>query len=395
MAQVSEINALDDRDILIKLSRSVEQSPIAILILGPQGNIEYANPRFTMLTGYTKEEVVGKSPDFLQTERVAPLVYQSMMEFILAGKEWRGELVSRKKTGELYYEDVKIAPMFDEEGQLIHHICVREDITSRKRMEERLKKNEENYRQFFEDDLTGDFSSMVNGRILECNPAFATIYGFSSIEEALRNNLSVLFPSSEEYQKFLYTLTSAKKLVYYELNMRRKDNALLFVVMNVTGIFNSANELVQIRGYVFNDTDRRRLEEQLRQAQKMEIVGTLASGVAHDFNNILNNIIGFASQIKKHLNEPIKIQRYVDTIEKSATRGAQVTNQLLMFSRHKKQENDLQDVGSLIQEIATLIKETFSRSIDLQLHIAEGIRYRSGRSRGALSSVVKFVCQRT
>ncbi|HVN48491.1 MAG TPA: PAS domain-containing protein [Bacteroidota bacterium] len=391
MAQEPAIDFLSDRDVLLKLSRSVEQSPTAILILGPRGDIEYANARFTMLTGYSKEEVVGKSPDFLQTERVAPLVFQSMTEFILAGKEWRGELVSRKKSGELYYEDVKIAPMLDERGRLTHHICVREDITSRKRMEERLKRSEENYRQFFEDDLTGDFSSMVNGRILECNPAFATIYGFPSVEEVLRNNLSVLFPSSEEYQKFLHTLKSAKKLVYYELNMRRKDNAPLFVVMNVTGVFNSAGELVQIRGYVFNDTDRRRLEEQLRQAQKMEVVGTLASGVAHDFNNILNNIIGFASQIKKHLDEPIKIQRYVDTIEKSATRGAQVTNQLLMFSRNKKQENELQDVGSLVQEVATLIKETFSRSIELQVHVAEGLCAVRG-DRGALYQVLLNLC---
>jgi PAS domain S-box-containing protein len=375
----------------VKLSRAIEQSPTATLILSAQGKIEYVNPRFTELTGYSLEEVVGKSSEFLQTERTAPLVYRSMMEFILEGKEWRGELVSRKKSGELYYEDVKISPMFDEQGELTHQISVREDITSRKRMEERLKKSEEKYRQFFEDDLTGDFISMVDGRILECNPAFAAIYGFPSVEDALRNNLSSLFPSGEKYREFLRLLSSEKKLIYYELGMQQKDRAPLFVVMNVIGMFNAADELAQIRGYVFNDTDRRMLEEQLRQAQKMEVVGTLAGGIAHDFNNILNNIIGFASQIKKHANDPLKIQRYCDTVEKSAARGAQITNQLLMFSRHKKQENELQDVGAIAKEVAMLVSETFSRSIDVKIRIADALRSVRG-DRGALYQVLLNLC---
>jgi signal transduction histidine kinase/ActR/RegA family two-component response regulator len=147
----------------------------------------------------------------------------------------------------------------------------------------------------------------------------------------------------------------------------------LYVVQNAVGIFNQEHDLVEYRGYIFNDTQRRQLEEQLRQAQKMESMGTLAGGIAHDFNNIMNNVIGFANQIKKHLAEPDKVLRYSETIEKSASRGAALTNQLLAFSRPKKRENAVIDIPKLIRDVVTLAKETFPKTVVVEESISDNL----------------------
>jgi two-component system, cell cycle sensor histidine kinase and response regulator CckA len=385
-AKIQQQHTTQEVSMLAQAMRSIKE---CVVITNLENNIIFVNEAFEKVFGYTKQEILGQTIQLLHADDALISVNAMRQEMLEVG--WHGELLNRKKDGTLFPVSLHVSVVVNEQQQPIALVSIVEDITLRKRMEEQLKKSEVQYRQFFEDDLTGDFICMVDGRILECNPAFATIYGFSSVEEARRNNLSSLFFNGEKYQEFLRLLKLEKRLAYYELGMQQKNGAPLFVVMNVIGIFTAADELAQIRGYVFNDTDRRMLAEQLRQSQKMEVVGTLAGGVAHDFNNILNNIIGFAAQIKKHAHDRSKIQRYCDTIEKSAARGAQVTNQLLMFSRHKKQENELTDAGSIVHEIATLISETFSRSISLNIHVADSLRLVRG-DRGALYQVVLNLC---
>ena len=113
---------------LVTLSRAVEQSPVSILITDPEGRIEYVNPRFTAVSGYTLEEVRGGNPRILKSGETPPEVYRQLWETITAGREWRGELHNRKKNGELYWEDALISPILDPEGRVTHFLAVKEDI---------------------------------------------------------------------------------------------------------------------------------------------------------------------------------------------------------------------------------------------------------------------------
>lgn len=122
---------------LRKLTRAVEQSPASIIITDLNGNIEYANPRFTQVTGYEFDEVMGKNPRILKTELTAPGTHKHMWDTIVAGKEWHGEFVNRKKDGSLYYELAVISAITDSNGIPTHYLAVKEDITDRKRSEER------------------------------------------------------------------------------------------------------------------------------------------------------------------------------------------------------------------------------------------------------------------
>jgi PAS domain S-box-containing protein len=121
-----------------QLSRAVEQSPSTVVITDVEGNIEYANPKFTEITGYAFDEVIAQNPRLLKSGVVAPEVFDDLWATITAGKEWRGEFLNRKKNGDLYWELASISPIRDEGGRITHFLKVGEDITERKQAEEAL-----------------------------------------------------------------------------------------------------------------------------------------------------------------------------------------------------------------------------------------------------------------
>lgn len=120
---------------LRKLSRAVEQSASTIVITDTVGNIEYVNPKFTEITGYTFEETLGHNPRILKSGFTPGEVYKQLWQTIVSGKEWHGELLNRKKNDELYWEYVTISPIFNERGEISHFVGVKEDITQRKQSE--------------------------------------------------------------------------------------------------------------------------------------------------------------------------------------------------------------------------------------------------------------------
>ena len=123
---------------LLKFSRTVEQSTVAILITNPEGNIQYTNAKFTEVTGYSREEVLNKNPRFLKSGETPPEVYEELWDTLLSGNQWTGEILNKKKDGKLYWDQEKIFPLVNESGDVTHFIAIKEDITGRKRSEKEL-----------------------------------------------------------------------------------------------------------------------------------------------------------------------------------------------------------------------------------------------------------------
>jgi PAS domain S-box-containing protein len=122
-----------------KLSLAIRQSPISVVMVDLEGRIEYVNPKFTDLTGYTYIEAIGENPRILNAGTQPPELYEELWATISAGKIWHGEFHNKKKTGELYWEDATISPMLSESGEITGYLAVKEDITARKRSDEELK----------------------------------------------------------------------------------------------------------------------------------------------------------------------------------------------------------------------------------------------------------------
>ncbi|MFZ4858646.1 MAG: PAS domain S-box protein [Desulfuromonadaceae bacterium] len=167
--ELSERRRIEEN--LRKLSVAVEQSPASIIITDISGNIEYVNPHFTELTGYSCAEVTGQNPRFLKTGETNSEQYHKLWHTILAGGEWRGEFHNRKKNGELYWEQALIAPIRDDDGTITHFIAIKEDITERKQLEAQLRHSQKM-------DAVGQ---LAGGIAHDFNNILTAIVGYASI----------------------------------------------------------------------------------------------------------------------------------------------------------------------------------------------------------------------
>ena len=161
---------------LLKFRRAVEQSASVIIITDAEGSIEYVNPKFTEVTGYTAEEALGQNPRILNSGETPEEVFEELWSSVIAGKEWQGELLNRKKDGSLYWAFLSLSPIFDTDGNITHFLAVQEDITDRKLAEEALRTSEARFRSFFNSAPDAILTLDAEGIVTSCNPAAEALY---------------------------------------------------------------------------------------------------------------------------------------------------------------------------------------------------------------------------
>ncbi|MGE3956414.1 MAG: response regulator [Vicinamibacterales bacterium] len=232
---------------LRKMALVVEQIPSVVVITDLEGRIEYANPRFTELTGYTLDEVLGRNPNILKSGTTPPEEYRVLWETIRSGHEWRGTFHQRRKDGSIYQEEAVIRPMRDAYGRITHYLKVGEDVTA-----------------------------------------------------------------------------------------------------------------------------RHALEQQFRQAQKMEAVGRLAGGVAHDFNNLLTVISGFTEMAMTGLAGDDPLRKDLEQVALAGERGAALTRQLLAFSRKQALEPVPFVLGKVVREAESMVRRLVGEDVSISLRADEG-----------------------
>ena len=259
-------------------------------------------------------------------------------------------------------------------GRKLFTVILR-DVTDRIRIEEErnaaelaLRESEERYRQFFEEDLTGFFASTAEGQLVSCNPAFLRIFGFASLEEATNRNTGMLYPSADAREEYLDLIRKKGRLELHEMELRRVDGKPVFTVETVIGLFDDQGRLVGLKGYVFDITERRKLEEQLLQSQKMEAVGQLASGIAHDFNNVMGVVLT-ASHLLGMKSSDSDILRYSKMIEEATLRGSAIAKQLLQFSRAEAAKLAPVSLSQTVLEAKKFLEHSFPKTIDVDVRI--------------------------
>jgi PAS domain S-box-containing protein len=213
---------------------------MSVVITNRDGNIEYANPEFTKVTGYTLAEAVGQNPRILNSGRTPPELYAELWETISAGGVWRGEFLNKKKNGELFWELASIAPV-KQGDKITNFVAVKEDIT-----------------------------------------------------------------------------------------------------------------------------ERREMEEQLRQSQKMQAVGQLAGGIAHDFNNLLAIVMGNLQLLQERVIGDAKAREYLDDALWSAKRGGELTHRLLAFARKQPLKPAVIDLNDVVRGMTELLRRTLGGSIRIE-----------------------------
>ncbi len=244
------------------------------------------------------------------------------------------------------------------------------DITAQKQVEKKLLKSEGQYRAYFEGIFSGTYISSPEGKLIACNREYKKIFGFESTQHALETPIQDLLVNPKERFTFLNLLKKEKQVTGYEPNLKKIDGTPLHLIENSSGVFDKKGNLTQIRGFLLDITEQKKLESQLMQAQKMEAIGTLAGGIAHDFNNILAGIFGYAQLAEIHINQPEKSKKYIDQLVRSGQRAAELIRQILTFSRQSEFKKRPLSVYALLKEALKLIRSSIPSNIKINENIS-------------------------
>ncbi|MFC1500423.1 PAS domain S-box protein [Candidatus Zixiibacteriota bacterium] len=349
-----------------KFSRAFFASPDSITISSLATSVMYeVNDGFLQLSGYTREEIIGRSalelelwPDPSDRERMKEALLET-------GRVRNLELGFRNKAGELRscLLSVEIIDLHGEPCNL----SVARDINEWKQTEEALKRSEDEYRNLVESARDAIFTLSRDGLLLSLNRAFEKITGWSREEWIGKPFIEILHPDDRKQAVELVTsLISGAIPPVSELRILRKSGDY------VVGEFASAPQLedgrpVGILGIARDITYRKNLEDQLRQAQKLESIGTLAGGVAHDFNNILNIVLAHTHLISRSENDPVRISTSLEAITTAGDRGARIVQQLLTFARQAEVKLEPIDINESVAEIRDIMTSTFPKTIRIKV----------------------------
>ncbi|MCX6914435.1 MAG: PAS domain S-box protein, partial [Verrucomicrobia bacterium] len=319
------------------LSQALESAANAIVITDREGRISWANPAFTQLTGYSLAEALGQKPSLLKSGLHDQTFYRALWETVLAGKVWSAVMINRRKDGTRYTEENTITPVRDERGEITHFIAVKQDITARQQAAEALRQHEEYFRALTE--KATDITTVLNadGTFRYASPSVRQVLGYTPEE-----------------------------LVGHEFRLRHKEGTWRALEATARNLLDDPN----VAGVVVNSrdiTERQQLEQQLRQAQKMEAVGQLAGGVAHDFNNMLAVVRGNAELLLMNADEHTsETTDCLKQITAASERATNLTRQLLAFSRKQVMQSQPLVLNDVIADVTKMLKRIIGEHIDLQ-----------------------------
>ncbi len=257
----------------------------------------------------------------------------------------------------------------DQSGRVLKVVGVNQDITERKQAEEALRTSETMLRAIL-DGSRDAIAVSKNGIYTFVNPAYLTLSGYQSADELIGVPITNLVaPESRDFIAEMVARHARGETIpnFYEMTALRKDGTTLLVEATVSTYLLKGEEFTL--GIVRDISERKRIEEQLRQAQKMEAVGTLAGGVAHDFNNILTVIMGFANLMQMSIGKDDLHRPHVDQIVAASERAADLTRSLLAFSRKQRITLEPHNVNGVVASTVKLLARLLPEDIDLEVNL--------------------------
>ncbi len=344
----------------------IENALDIISILNEDGGIRYASPSVRRVLGHEPAELVGRS----LFSYVHPDDVPAAQDLLSPKHDGASESVSREfrfrhKQGNWSALEAAGKHFIDEAGKPGIIINAR-DVSERRRAEEELRLANETLRAVIDTSPLAIYTLDRDRKLRSWNPAAERMFGWSA-PEVIGQPLPTILPEEQHdtLAQFERILRGEETLRGVEARRLRKDGSTLEVSIWTSPLRSATGEAVGIMAVVVDNTERKRLEEQLRLAQRMEAVGRLAGGVAHDFNNLLTIITGYTDLLldRMHPGEPLR--RQAEEIRKAASRAAALTNQLLAFSRKHVLQPKVVDLNEVVAELERMLRRLIGEDVNL------------------------------
>lgn len=332
--------------------------------------IKYINPRCCEMFGLSEQDIIGKIG-------YECLIVQEDHHIIINKNKQRQQglkdkyvVRGRKHDGSLIWLRISGAPVKGDDGENIGSVGIMTDITESKKTLDALTRSEEKYRNLFENSMAGVFRSTLDDKYLSVNKRFAEMFGYGSPQDMIEDvrDIKLLYIDPEARNRLKELLLQNGIVENYEVALRRRNGKYLWISLSAR-LFVDEEGITVVEGAGIDITESKVLREQLLSGQKLEAIGKLAGGVAHEFNNLLTIILGYSEDILEELPQISPIREPAEEIVKAGVRAAKLTRQLLAFSKKQVIQSRELDLNSLINSLKGIIVRLLNENIALSLNL--------------------------
>lgn len=343
----------------LRLQRAaLEAAANSIAITDRDGKLVWVNPAFAMTYGYEEEDVEGRTPgELIRSGMHDQAYYKHMWDTILAGDVWSGEVINRRADGSLITEEMTITPVRDANGDIAHFIAIKQDVTQRRDDDKKLREQAALLDKATDAILVRD----LGHTILYWNKSAETLYGWSSQQAVGRSIQELLYADPAAFRKATETTLTEGEWTG-ELSQVTKAGSEVTIQGRWTLLRKANGEPESILAINTDITEKKHLEQQFLRAQRMESIGTLAGGIAHDLNNLLSPIMMGVDVLRDSETDPRHLE-VIESMRQSAQRGSHLVRQVLSFARGVDGARVTLFLDQVVREVEFLMGTTFPKNI--------------------------------
>jgi PAS domain S-box-containing protein len=355
------------------LGSAVHHAKDSILIttahLDPPGpHIVFVNPAFSQMTGYQAEELIGKTPRILLGPKTDRRILAQLCEHLSRGESFSTEMINYRKDGSEYAAEWHISPIRNQNDETTHFISVQHDVTARKKTEEQLREQANLLDNATEAIILHDLEE----RVTFWNKGAERMYGWTFEEVKGKRLVDILYQETPSHYEEAKEIIKSQGGWRGEATQITKDGREIIVESRWTLIRDEQKKPKSVFAVNTDITERKHLEAVVLRAQRLESIGALASGIAHDLNNVLSPILMALHTLQQRFTDESS-QRWLSLMHKSAERGKDLIERVLAFARGAEGERAPLQTPNLIRDLARILKETLPKDIELSVQVPKDL----------------------